>query len=129
MSKTKSKATETKKATAQFGRKNRLTRKSLGLEIGDRVRIIEIPPDLKDPNYDLSDAERREMRTAELFRFCVGREFTVRGFGRYATVELEAGANREVGKKFGKYQTIWMEPAHLKVTRKRKKQQKTAARV
>jgi hypothetical protein len=120
--------TEANKATEKFARKNRLTRRRLGLEIGDRIRVIDIPAHLKDPGYDLQSAERREMRTAELFRFCLGRDFTVRGFGRYATVELEAGANGAVRKEFGKYQTIWLEPAHLKVIRKNR-QQKPAARV
>jgi len=59
------------------------------------------------------------MRTAELFRFCLGREFTVQHFGRCGTIELDAGANRAVRKEFGKHQTIWMEPAHLKVIRKK----------
>ena len=116
------------RAGEQFARKDRLARRRLGLEIGDRIRIIDIPSDLKDPNYDLKGAEHREMRTAELFRFCLGREFAIRGFGRFGTVELEASANRAVRKEFGKYQTIWMEPAHLKVIRK-KKQQKSATRV
>ena len=106
------------RAAEKFARKNRLIRRRLGLEIGDRVRIIDISSDLKDPSYDLKDADHREMRTAELFRFCLNREFTVRGFGRYGTVMLEAGANRAVRKEFGKYQTIWLEPAHLKRIRK-----------
>jgi hypothetical protein len=109
-----------RRATEKFARKNRLTRRRLGLEIGDRIRIIDIPPHLKNPSYDLQDAEHREMRTAELFRFCLGREFTIRDFGKYGTVELEAGANREVGKKFGKYQTIWLAPEHLQVVRKKR---------
>ena len=89
----------------KFARKNRRTRRRLGLEIGDRVRIIDIPSDLKDPNYDLKDAEHREWRTAELLRFCLGHEFTIRDFGKYGTVELKAGAN-DVRKKFGWSHTI-----------------------
>ena len=121
MWKTKSNAAEAAKATRQFARKNRVTRRRLGLEIGGRVRIIDIPSHLKDPSYDLQDAEHREMRTAELFRFCLGREFTVRDFGRYGTIELDAGANNAVRKQFGKYHTIWLEPAQLKIARKKKK--------
>ncbi len=34
-----------------MARKNRLTRRRLGLEIGDRVRITDVSSDLKDPNY------------------------------------------------------------------------------
>jgi len=83
------------------------------LEVGDRVRIIEIPEDLKDPEYDFKDSERREMRTAELFRFCLGRVFTVYGFDRYEYVELEVSKSPVVRKKFG-LNTIWIEPEFLK---------------
>ena len=92
-------------------------RRKLGLEIGDRVRIIDISPDLKDPNYDSKDAERREMRTAELFRFCMDRVFTIYGFGRYGFVELEVSKSPVVRKKFG-LNTIWIEPEFLKLVRK-----------
>ena len=109
-----------KRVTERFARKNRLARRRIGLEIGDRIRILDIPPYLKNPSYDLKDADHREMRTAELFRFCLGREFTVQDFGRYGTVELDAGANRAVRKEFGKYQTIWLEPEQLKVVRKKR---------
>ncbi len=119
-SKTKSKSA-TRKATESFASKNRRTRANLGLEIGDRIRILDIPPHLKDPSYDLKDDDHREMRTAELFRFCLGREFTVQDFGRYGTVELDAGANREVRREFGKYQTIWLEPGQLKIVRKKRR--------
>jgi len=82
-------------------------------KIGDRVRIIDIPEDTKDPKTDLKSNEAREMRTAELFRFCLGCEFTVYGFGRYGHVELRVGKNREVRKKFGWSDTIWIEPKFL----------------
>jgi hypothetical protein len=101
-------------------RGNRLTRRRLGLEIGDRVRITDISPDLKDPNYDLADAENREMRTAELFRFCLGRVFTIYGFGRYGFVELALSKSPIVRKRFG-LNTIWIEPEFLKRVRKARK--------
>ena len=82
-------------------------------KIGDRVRVIEIPEDTKDPKVDLKSAEAREMRTAELFRFCLGCEFTVRGFGQYGHVELEVGDDSSVRKKFGRFNTIWIEPEFL----------------
>ncbi len=50
------------------------------------MRVIDIPEDTedtKDPKADLVSSEAREMRTAGLFRFCLGRTFTVYGFGRY----------------------------------------------
>ena len=90
--------------------------------VGDRVRIVDISPELKDVNYDLRNAEAREMRTAELFRFCLGRVFTVRGFGRYGTVEFEVDNSPAVREKFGKWQTIWSEPGFLKLVSKGKAQ-------
>ena len=83
-------------------------------KVGDRVRIIEIPEDTKDPKADLKSSGAREMRTAELFRFCLGRTFTVYGFGRYGHIELRVGMNREVRKGFDWSHTIWIEPEFLK---------------
>ena len=83
-------------------------------KIGDRVRVLEIPEDLKDRKADLRSPEAREMRTAELFRFCLGRTFTVYGFGRYGHAELRVGQNREVRKNFDWSDTIWIEPEFLK---------------
>lgn len=122
MSKTRSNGS-TKTAAAKVARKNRLIRRRLGLEIGDRVRITDISPDLKDPKYDLKDAGHREIWTAELFRFCLGRVFTIYGFGRYGYVELEVSKSPVVRKKFG-LNTIWVEPEFLKRVRKRKTQKK-----
>ena len=122
MSKTRNKKS-TKGTAEAVARKNRLTRHRLGLEIGDRVRITDISSDLKDPRYDLKDAEHREMRTAELFRFCLGRVFTIYGFGRHGYVELEVSKSPDVRKKFG-LNTIWIEPEFLKRVRKRKTQKK-----
>jgi hypothetical protein len=68
--------------------------------IGDRVRVENIPDDLRDPEYDTKDADHREMRTAELFRFCLGREFTIQGFDKYG-LELRADKNKAVRAKFG----------------------------
>lgn len=87
-------------------------------KVGDRVLVIDIPEDTKDPKADLKSPEAREMRTAELFRFCLGKTFTVYGFGRYGHVELRAGQNREVRKKFGWSETIWIEPEFLEIVKK-----------
>ena len=115
-----------KKGNCRPVRKNRP--RARFFRVGDRVRITDISPDLKNPNYDLRDAEAREMRTAELFRFCLGRVFTVRGFGRYGTVELEVGNSSAVREKFGKWHTIWSEPEFLKLVNKRKTQGKKKRR-
>lgn len=91
------------------------------LKVGQRVRIVDISADLKDPNYDLKDADHREMRTAELFRFCLGRCFKIYGFDQYGYVELEVGNSSAVRKKFGKWHTIWVEPEFVKRVVDRKK--------
>jgi hypothetical protein len=83
-------------------------------EVGERVRIVDISKALKDPKYDLKNSDSRETRTAELFRFCMGREFKVRGFQK-AWVELEASDDPAVRRKFGKYHTIWIEPEFLEL--------------
>jgi hypothetical protein len=108
-----------KRAVAEGARKNRLIRRQLGLEIGDRVRIIDIPSDLKDPSYDRKDADHRDMRTAELFGFCLGRVFTIYGFGRHGHIELEVSKSPPVRKNFG-LSTIWIEPEFVKRVRRRK---------
>jgi hypothetical protein len=100
---------------------------SLKLRIGDRVRIIDIPSGFKDPNCDLKDPLFREMRTAELFRFCLGREFVIQDFNQYGYADLSVHEDRAVRKKFG-LNTIWIEPKFLeciketrgKASRKRK---------
>jgi hypothetical protein len=98
-----------KRTTTGAARKGSSSRK---LRIGDRVRIIDIPSGFKDPNCDLKDTEHREMRTAELFRFCVGREFVIQEFDQYGHADLSVDKDRAVRKKFG-LNTIWIEPEFL----------------
>ena len=123
MSKTKNKSSAKRRATGA-ARKGSSSRK---LKIGDRVRIVDIPSGFKDPNCDVNDEVFREMRTAELFRFCLGREFVIQDFGRYGHADLSVDHDPAVRKKFG-LNTIWIEPRFLeriipsrgKVSRKRK---------
>jgi len=123
MSRTKNKVA-TKRKTTGAALKGSSSRK---LKIGDRVRIIDIPYGFKDPDCDLKDPLFREMRTAELFRFCLGREFMIQNFGRYGHADLSVHEDRAVRKKFG-LNTIWIEPKFLerikesrgKASRKRK---------
>jgi hypothetical protein len=91
------------------------------LKVGQRVRIVDISPDLNDPNYDLKDADHREMRTAELFRFCLGRCFKISDFDQYGNVELHVGNSSAVRKRFGNWHTIWVEPEFVRRIAKRKK--------
>jgi hypothetical protein len=60
------------------------------------------------------------MRTAELFRFCVGRTFLVTGFNRYGFVELQVSDDLAVKKKFG-LNWIWMEPGFIALVTKTKR--------
>ena len=74
--------------------------------------MIDVSADLKDAGYDKTSAAAREMRTAELFEFCVGREFEIRGFQK-GFVELEVSRDPSVRRKFGNGHTIWIEPQFL----------------
>jgi hypothetical protein len=102
-----------KRKTTGAARKSGSSRK---LKIGDRVRIVDIPPGFRDPNYDLKDG----MRTAELFRFCLGREFAIQAFDHYGHAELSVDKDRSVRKQFG-LNTIWIEPGFLAKVRKKGK--------
>ena len=108
-----------KRSTVGAARKSSPSQHRRKFSVGDRVRIIDISEALKDPKYDLKNSDSREMRTAELFRFCMGREFKIRGFQK-TWVELETSDDPVVRKKFGKWHTIWIEPEFLERVRKRR---------
>jgi hypothetical protein len=57
------------------------------------------------------------MRTGELFRFCVGRKFTIRGFDRYGYIELQVDDDPAVKRKFG-LNWIWVEPQFVELISK-----------
>jgi hypothetical protein len=99
-------------------RKSSPSRQRRKFRVGDRVRILDIPEDLKDPNYDLKHDNRDSwpMKTGELFRFCLGRVFRIYGFGRYGHAELEVSKSPAVRRKFG-LNTIWIELEFLKLVR------------
>jgi len=118
------------KTTTQPGmkaaRKGSLSRLGRQFKIGDRVRIVDISEDLKDPQYDSRHPVTTDMRSAELFRFCVGRVFKIYGFDRYGNIELHVGNSPAVRRKFGSQQdVIWSEPEFLKVVRKRGRTRRT----
>ena len=79
----------------------------------DRVRVCDCPLEFKDPGY----RDEPELRTAELFRFCMGRKFVIRGFGRYGHIELQVDDDPAVEKKFG-LNSIWIEPTFLRLVNK-----------
>jgi hypothetical protein len=83
------------------------------IRVGSRIKVIEV----SEQDKDLSLADDPEMRTHELFRFCLGKVFTVTGFGRYRTIEVRADRNRQVRKKFGVWHSIWLEPHEVQVVR------------
>lgn len=69
------------------------------VEIGDRVRLSEIPPAVKG-----ADSETRA-----IFKRCLGRAFAVAGFNK-GLIELEVG---EVVGRFPASHSIWVEPEFL----------------
>ncbi len=83
---------------------------------GDQVRVSDIPAGFKDPEY----RDDPEMRTGELFRFCMGRKFVIRDFGRYGHIELQVDDDPVVKQEFG-LNSIWMEPAYLELVSKTKR--------
>jgi len=109
MLRTKNK-TAAKRSAKGAARKGSLSRLGRKLRVGDRVRIVDIAKALKNEDYDLKHSEHGNMRTAELFRFCVGREFTIEAFDDYGHVEIRADENRAIRKEFGRWHTIWSEP-------------------
>lgn len=84
-----------------------------GFRIGDRLLVADIPPDLEDPKYK----DDPQMRTGEMFRFCVQRKFVIRGFDRYGFVELRVDDDPRVKRKFG-LNSIWLEPNFLTLVSK-----------
>lgn len=69
------------------------------VEIGDRVKLREVPPAVKTANEE----------TRAVFRRCVGRVFPVAGFNK-GLIELEVGA---VAGDFPAAHSIWVEPEFL----------------
>ena len=71
------------------------------MKVGDKVRVLALPPGLK--NGDL--------KTRTLFQKCVGRVFPIVGF-QNELIELEVG--KVVGKP-SYYDTIWIEPEFVEL--------------
>jgi hypothetical protein len=73
------------------------------LKVGDRVRIIHVPPDLP---------EDERLKTRSLFELCVGRVFPIFAFNDAGWLELE------VGELLGKdpcMDSIWIEPEFCEI--------------
>jgi len=71
------------------------------MKIGDRVRVLTVPPDLREG----------ELSTQSLFKLCVGRTFSIVGF-QGNLLELEVG---EVLSKEPCMDSIWIEPEHVEI--------------
>ena len=117
-----------KRTGKEAARKGSLSRLGQKLKVGDRVRIVDISEALKDEHYDRKHSEHGNVRTAELFRFCLGREFTIEAFDEYGHVEIRADEDSAVRRKFGKWHTIWSEPEfveHVSGSRGKSRKRKT----
>lgn len=68
------------------------------LSVGDRVRLIAVPPDF----------ETMPEETQQVFRLSPGRVFRIEGFGPYGHAELEVGS--EIDAIVGGFMnSIWVE--------------------
>ena len=75
------------------------------LAVGDWVRVVQVPP-------GVAQAPRE---TRSVFRRAVGKTFRVEGFNEYGLAELN------LSKKVAKGHIIWVEPAFLSRSRRRRK--------
>jgi hypothetical protein len=78
------------------------------VKIGDRVRLIAIPPDVRDD---------KELQTRTLFEKCLGETFAIAGLETveglpYQLVQLDVG---HILGKASYLETIWVEPEYLQV--------------
>ena len=71
------------------------------MKIGDKVRVIRIPPGLPEG----------KIATKSLFGSCVGRTFPIVGFQGHL---LELAVGEILGKK-PYMDSIWIEPEHVEV--------------
>jgi len=76
------------------------------VKIGDKVRLIGIPPDANDDET---------LQTRTLFEKCLGKTFAIAGLETveglpYQLVQLEVG---DVVGKDAYLETIWVEPEYL----------------
>jgi hypothetical protein len=78
------------------------------LRIGDKVRLIGVPPDVHDDE---------KLQSRQLFEKCVGQTFTVAGLETveglpYQLIRLDVG---QVIGKVAYLETIWVEPEFLQL--------------
>jgi hypothetical protein len=77
-----------------------------GMKIGDRVRLIGIPPNLKDDE---------DLKTRSLFETCLGKSFPIADFKSVEGLSYQL-VQLDVGHVWGKpeyMESIWVEPEYL----------------
>ena len=74
------------------------------LKIGDKVRVIQVPPVLPED----------ELHTRSLLELCLGRVFPVVGFNDAGWLELEVG---EALDKNPCMDSIWIEPEFVETVK------------
>jgi len=72
------------------------------MNVGDRVRLLSLPPDLPVGEDDLP--------TKATFEKCIGGEFVITGFNEAGMAELDI---ESVSGSLG--ETIWVEPQFLEL--------------
>ena len=79
------------------------------IRIGDKVRVIAVPP------YLYSD-DPVAQETAEFFERCLGKVFRVEGFDNLGQLELwtTGKGNRRKTARGLDTRTIWIEPEYVK---------------
>ena len=87
-----------------------LDKKRNPMKIGDRVKLIGIPPNTRDED---------DLLTRTVFEKCLGRTFSIADLETvegppYQLVELNVG---EIPGVPGTMHTIWVEPEYLQIQR------------
>jgi hypothetical protein len=76
-------------------------------QIGDKVRVLQVPPYLHRDNPI-------DRETAEFIGRCVGKVFPIRGFDEHGQLELWATEHGNPRRRLGaNSHWIWMEPGYV----------------
>ena len=67
-------------------------------KIGDIVTVKQIPPGIN----------KMPKNTRAIFKYCLGKAYTIRGFGKYGHIELMPN----------KLESIWIEPEFVSLRRR-----------
>jgi hypothetical protein len=78
------------------------------IQVGDRVRILMVPPQV-----EATPDETDDLHTKELFRHCVGRTFPVQDIDEYGHLELWVYGWGDTPPDIPHF--IWIEPEYVEV--------------